>query len=113
MTAADTPPTAQETPVTLIEFLSKKLHGSFPRATYMKDAETRVQKRMRQICQEIRATPGWMETLKLSKERSELFADVLARCKFRQEAEVIFEKLDYLASIDPGTGIQMSTVDYV
>ncbi|KAJ2392115.1 hypothetical protein GGI05_002754 [Coemansia sp. RSA 2603] len=103
-----------DTPSELDHLLRQKF---WPEAIYdfaPVSVETRGQKRVRQMCDSIRAKPNWIEKLKDVK----ICARWLIIAKYRgltnPERDYAFEKLDYFASLHtPGSNIYMSPVEQV
>ncbi|KAJ2376720.1 hypothetical protein IW150_001812 [Coemansia sp. RSA 2607] len=98
--------------------LDKLLRQKFwPKAIYdvtPADLETRSQKRVRQMCDEIRGKPNWIKIL----NDYEICGRWLIIAKYRgltnPERDYAFKKLDYFASLhDSETNIGMSTVEQV
>ncbi|KAJ2781373.1 hypothetical protein GGI15_003239 [Coemansia interrupta] len=98
--------------------INQRLREKFwPKAIY--DAapakiETRSQKRVRQMCDAIRAKPNWTEKLKNAEIRARWSAEAKTNGLNDPELAYALDKLDYFASLHvPGSGIGMSTVEQV
>ncbi|KAJ2782226.1 hypothetical protein GGI15_002976 [Coemansia interrupta] len=76
--------------------------------------ETRSQKRVRQMCDAIRAKPNWTEKLKDAEIRARWSAEATSGGFLKQELAYALDKLDYFASLHaPGSSIGMSPVEQV
>ncbi|KAJ2363082.1 hypothetical protein IW150_006835, partial [Coemansia sp. RSA 2607] len=103
-----------DTPSKLDQLLRQKF---WPEAIYdfaPVSVETRGQKRVRQMCDLIRAKPNWIEKL----EDVKICARWLIKAKYRgltnPERDYALDKLDYFASLHvPGSNIDMSPVEQV
>ncbi|KAJ1723673.1 hypothetical protein LPJ53_002005 [Coemansia erecta] len=107
MSTTDTSPT-----------LDQRLRQKFwPKAIYNIEpakVETRSQKRVRQMCDAIRAKPNWPEKLKDTEIRGRWSAEATSGGFLKQELAYALDKLDYFASLHvPRSNIGMSTVEQV
>ncbi|KAJ1724351.1 hypothetical protein LPJ53_001366 [Coemansia erecta] len=99
---------------TLDQLLRQKF---WPKAIYDIEpakVETKSQKRVRQMCDAIRAKPNWTEKLKDAEIRARWSAEATSGGFLKQELAYALDKLDYFASLHvPGSGIVMSPVEQV